>query len=83
MEAIKYENGKMTAHITRHNDLGYRVYVIYDDNGLFAHWYTRLSSAKRGLKRVLDDLASSAENINYERAMKEGKKRCELWNNFD
>ena len=47
------------------------MYIYYNDCWVYYRWYTRLSSAKRGLERALTDLAVSAEEINYKRAMEE------------
>ena len=56
MEAIKYKHGKMKASITR-GRAGYLMFISYNHVWVVDKWYTRLRSAKRGLKRTLNDIA--------------------------
>jgi hypothetical protein len=72
MEAIKYKHGKMKASITR-GRAGYLMFISYNHVWVVDKWYTRLRSAKRGLKRTLNDIAFSALEINYKKAMDEAK----------
>ena len=57
---ITYEHGKLKASIYKYEDNGqYVVLIDYDgrDRLLSIKRYTKLSSAKRGLKRTLCDIA--------------------------
>ena len=71
---VTYEHGNVTAGIYRSIDTKqYYVLISYGRDNDLIRWYTKLSSAKRGLKRTLNDIAFSAMEINYKKAMDEAK----------